>query len=193
MLDSYFPLSAQPGRHRSPLTRQRHSLGPTRSRCGSRPFRRLRPYDPPRASRRPTARAKRPAEKAGVGIRIDHPERFGERWRLRMRCVAVPLQVGALPEDAPCASRAHVGESHDGLLHMPRRIEVKRAHIKQLNGLAVDALAFAHHLPQMQRRPTLGPELAFEGGGVGGNFVFGEGHGITWRGGWRRSRARSMG
>jgi hypothetical protein len=70
------------------------------------------------------------AEETAVGVLIDNAQRGGERVGFGVGRIAMPLQVGPLPEDPPRVADAHIGELGDGFLDVLAGIVVPRPDVK---------------------------------------------------------------
>ena len=116
-------------------------------------------------------------EKAAVIVLVDDAECLGEGGHFGTGLVAVPFQVGSFPEDFPDVTASDELELGNGILaHLTRPAE-GGPHIKELDRVTLEALAFPNAVPHGRIGSPAGPESVFDERHVRGDFVVGEGHG----------------
>ena len=111
---------------------------------------------------------------------MDHTEGGDQRFDFRAGWVAMPLAIGAFPEELPDIVGADVLQFGDGFLDVFTGTIESRAHDEKLDGLAGESLAFADLVAQRQGRSAARPKMCFESDRVFGDFVFCEWHGGKW-------------
>lgn len=115
-------------------------------------------------------------EKAPVRVLMDDGEGGCERLGLWVGRVAVPFEIGSLPEDAPDVFGPHKLHFGDGRFCELAGPIIRGPHKEELDGLVIEPLPLTDFVAQMQRRAAARPEMFFERECVFGEFVFGKGH-----------------
>jgi hypothetical protein len=95
------------------------------------------------------------AEETCVLILLHQYQEVFKRWNLRRWIIAVPLQIGALPENSPDALRLHVGGLRKRVFKLFTRLVVPWPDLEELNALAGNAKPQIQLWPHVWRGPPL--------------------------------------